>query len=154
MVAGTGTAHRHSVLVLEDIADSREALKLLLESQGYRVAAAANGSEALRTMQTFRPCVAIADIIMPTMDGLSFRQEMLKCADIAFRSTSIDGSRVQGELTIGSTTKPIEFELEADGGSVSATIAVTQSKWGMKPYSALFGALKVHDDVVVALQSR
>jgi hypothetical protein len=24
----------------------------------------------------------------------------------------------------------------------------------MKPYSALFGALKVHDDVVVALQSR
>jgi len=83
MVAGTGTAHRHSVLVLEDIADSREALKLLLESQGYRVAAAANGSEALRTMQTFRPCVAIADIIMPTMDGLSFRQEMLKCADIA-----------------------------------------------------------------------
>jgi len=80
--------------------------------------------------------------------------EVLKRADIAFRSTSIDGARVQGELTIGSTTKPIEFELEADGGSVSATIAVTQSKWGMKPYSALFGALKVHDDVVVALQSR
>ena len=40
MVAGT--AHRHSVLVLEDIADSREALKLLLESHGYQVAVAAN----------------------------------------------------------------------------------------------------------------
>jgi len=80
--------------------------------------------------------------------------EVLKRADIAFRSTSIDGSRVQGELTIGSTTKPIELELEIDGESVSATIAVTQSNWGMKPYSALFGALKVHDDVIVALQSR
>jgi len=80
--------------------------------------------------------------------------EVLKRADIAFRSSSIDGSRVQGELTIGSTTKPIEFELEVESGSVSATIAVTQSKWGMKPYSALFGALKVHDDVIVALQSR
>ena len=78
-----GSVHRHSVLVLEDIADSREALTLLLESHGYRVTAAANGAEALRTMQTFRPCVAIADIIMPTMDGLSFRQEMLKSAEMA-----------------------------------------------------------------------
>jgi CheY-like chemotaxis protein len=75
--------HRHSVLVLEDIADSREALTLLLESHGYQVTAAANGAEALRTMRTFRPCVAIADIIMPTMDGLSFRQEMLKSAEMA-----------------------------------------------------------------------
>ena len=78
-----GSVHRHSVLVLEDIADSREALTLLLESHGYRVTAAANGAEALRTMATFRPCVAIADIIMPTMDGLSFRQELLKHAEVA-----------------------------------------------------------------------
>jgi CheY-like chemotaxis protein len=78
-----GTFHRHSVLVLEDVADSRDALKLLLESEGYEVTAAANGVEALRTMQTFRPCVAIADIIMPTMDGLSFRQELLKRAEVA-----------------------------------------------------------------------
>lgn len=81
MVAGS--FHRHSVLVLEDIADSREALTLLLESQGYEVAAAANGVEALQTVQTFRPCVAIADLIMPTMDGLSFRQELLKRAEMA-----------------------------------------------------------------------
>ena len=78
-----GNFHRHSVLVLEDIADSREALRLLLESEGYEVAAAANGVEALRAMETFRPCVAIADIIMPTMDGLSFRQELLKTAGMA-----------------------------------------------------------------------
>ena len=81
MVAGK--SHRHSVLVLEDIADSREALRLLFEAEGYEVTAAANGAEALRTMQTFRPCVAITDIIMPTMDGLSFRQELLKHAEVA-----------------------------------------------------------------------
>ena len=78
-----GTDHRHSVLVLEDVADSRDALRLLLESQGYEVTAAANGVEALQTMETFRPCVAIADLIMPTMDGLSFREEMLKRAEVA-----------------------------------------------------------------------
>jgi len=81
MVAGN--SHRHSVLVLEDIPDSREALTLLLEAEGYEVTAAANGAEALRSMQTFRPCVAIADLIMPTMDGLSFRQELLKHAEVA-----------------------------------------------------------------------
>ena len=81
MVAGN--SHRHSVLVLEDIPDTREALRLLLEAEGWEVTAAANGAEALRTMQTFRPCVAITDIIMPTMDGLSFRQELLKHAEVA-----------------------------------------------------------------------
>jgi hypothetical protein len=80
--------------------------------------------------------------------------EVLKRADIAFRSTSVDGSRVHGELTIGSTTKPIAFDLAAGDGTVSATVDVTQSEWGVKPYSALFGALKVHDVVVVGLQSR
>ena len=80
--------------------------------------------------------------------------EVLKRGDIAFRSTSIDGGRVQGELTLGSTTRPIAFDLDATGGAVAATVTVTQSDFGMKPYSALFGALKVHDEVVVSLQSR
>ena len=34
----------------------------------------------------------------------------------------------------------------------SATAVVKQSAWGMKPYSALFGALKVADDVEVVLE--
>jgi len=78
--------------------------------------------------------------------------EVLKRGDIAFRSTSIDGARVQGDLTIGSTTRPVSFELAEE--PLAATITLTQSDFGMKPYSALFGALKVHDDVVVELQSR
>jgi len=80
--------------------------------------------------------------------------EVLKRGDIAFRSTSIDGGRVQGELTLGSTTRPIAFDLDATEGGVAATVTVTQSDFGMKPYSALFGTLKVHDEVVVSLQSR
>jgi polyisoprenoid-binding protein YceI len=80
--------------------------------------------------------------------------EVLKRGDIAFRSTSIDGSRVQGELTLGSATRPIAFDLDATDDSVAATITVMQSDFGMKPYSALFGALKVHDGVVISLQSR
>jgi polyisoprenoid-binding protein YceI len=80
--------------------------------------------------------------------------EVLKRGDIAFRSTSIDGGRVQGELTLGSRTRPIAFDLDFTDGAVAATVTVTQSDFGMKPYSALFGTLKVHDEVVVSLQSR
>ena len=35
--------------------------------------------------------------------------------------------------------------------ALSATAVVTQSNWGMKPYSTLFGALKVVDEVEVAI---
>ena len=80
--------------------------------------------------------------------------EVLRRGDIAFRSTSIDGSRVEGELTIGRATRPLAFDLAVEAGDVSATITLTQSAWGIKPYSALLGALRVHDDVVVALRSR
>lgn len=59
---------------------------------------------------------------------------------------------VQGGLTIADKTQPTTFDLViGDNGTLSATAVVTQTAWGMKPYSALFGALKVADDVEVVL---
>jgi hypothetical protein len=43
--------------------------------------------------------------------------------------------------------------IEADG-RVASTIALVQSRWGIKPYRALMGALKVSDEVVVAIEGR
>lgn len=87
--------------------------------------------------------------------------DVLKRQDITFRSTRVqsdgdagDGSRlkVQGDLTIVGTTQPINFELAVgDDGAVSASAMVKQTAWGMKPYSILFGALKVHEEVEVVL---
>ena len=85
--------------------------------------------------------------------------EVLNRQDIVFRSTRVepsgDGLRVEGELTLGGTTKPLTFDLVVgDNGALNATALVTQSRWGMKPYSALWGALKVLDEVEVALEGR
>lgn len=84
--------------------------------------------------------------------------EVLKRSAITFRSTHVqpaaDGSglRVQGDLTLVGTTHPIGFDLAITGdGTVSGRAVVTQSAWGMKPYSALFGALKVVDEVEVGV---
>lgn len=84
--------------------------------------------------------------------------EVLKRRDIVFRSTRVrsaaDAGRigVEGDLTLAGRTRPIAFDLAVgDDGTLGATAVVTQTQWGMKPYSALFGALKVHDDVEVVL---
>jgi CheY-like chemotaxis protein len=58
------------IILAEDDADQRAALKLALESAGYTLREAANGREALRLARE-RPCrVLITDIFMPDTDGL------------------------------------------------------------------------------------
>jgi polyisoprenoid-binding protein YceI len=64
------------------------------------------------------------------------------------------GLAVDGELTLAGTTRPLAFDLDVgDDGRLRAVAVVKQSEWGMKPYSALFGALKVADDVRVELDA-
>ncbi len=83
--------------------------------------------------------------------------DVLEREDITFRSTRAQGEgdriSVEGDLTIVGKTQPIAFDLAVgDDGTLSATAVVTQTAWGMKPYSALFGTLKVADDVEVVLE--
>jgi len=63
------------VLVVDDDTDIRTSLCELLEHEGYRVASAANGQEALaRLGQGELPCVILLDLMMPIMDGWEFRE--------------------------------------------------------------------------------
>jgi hypothetical protein len=86
--------------------------------------------------------------------------EVLERQVITFRSTRMQpssdaaGLKIEGELTLNGATRPLSFDLAltAEGG-VSATTVVKQSDWGMKPYTGLFGALKVIDEVEVALEA-
>ena len=84
--------------------------------------------------------------------------EVLLRKSIEFRSTSVQsadgGLSVEGELTLGGGTRPLTFDLAVgDDGKVSGRVVVTQSNWGMTPYTGLFGALKVADDVEVAIDA-
>ena len=88
--------------------------------------------------------------ILQTIDD-----EVLHRHDIEFRSTAVsaDGERyaISGELTLGGQTHPLDFELEAPaGGGLTASAVLKQTDWGIKPYTALFGALKVADEVTVS----
>jgi polyisoprenoid-binding protein YceI len=84
--------------------------------------------------------------------------DVLKGRAISFRSTAVTGADgglgVQGELTLAGATRPLAFDLAVgDDGRLRAVAVVKQSDWGMKPYSALFGALKVADEVEVAIDA-
>lgn len=75
-MTGVPTLLMANVLVVEDHADLREMLTVLLESEGYTVQAARNGAEALEALAELRPDVILLDLMMPVMDGFEFLEEV------------------------------------------------------------------------------
>jgi CheY-like chemotaxis protein len=66
------------VLVVDDDASFRSALREQLETEGYSVVEAANGLAALgRLRGGLRPTVIVFDLMMPVMDGWDFRDGQL-----------------------------------------------------------------------------
>jgi len=65
------------VLIVDDDAQTCEGLALVMESAGHTVRMATNGLEALTKMRARRPDVVLLDLLMPTMDGWTFRLHQL-----------------------------------------------------------------------------
>lgn len=67
------------MLLVEDNADTREVLTMLVEFEGYPVVAVENGKEALDQLTSgLTPCLILLDFHMPVMNGREFRQEQLR----------------------------------------------------------------------------
>jgi two-component system chemotaxis response regulator CheY len=64
------------VLVVDDDADWREFLKLCLEDLGYEAIEAADGQEALDSLQRERCGVVLLDLNMPGMSGLEVAERI------------------------------------------------------------------------------
>ena len=87
----------------------------------------------------------------------TINEKILRKRPIRFRSTSMepkaDGYGVQGELAIGSESRPVSFDLKVAGGRISGIVTVVQREFGIKPYSALMGALKVRDELEIVVDA-
>lgn len=67
-----------TVLIVDDDRAVLNALSELLESEGYAVAKAIDGADALTQLRAgLRPCVIVLDLMMPRMDGWDFRHAQL-----------------------------------------------------------------------------
>lgn len=74
---------------------------------------------------------------------------------IDFRSTSIreveEGFRIEGLVRMHGTEKPIVSLARRENGHYSADLTLHQPDFGIKPFSAMLGTLKIKPDVVVRL---
>ncbi|MDX6410381.1 MAG: hypothetical protein QOE13_3452 [Gaiellaceae bacterium] len=74
-----------------------------------------------------------------------------KFPELKFESTSVSGSEpnfnVAGNMTIVGTTRPVNVNLNVNGTTVTGKASISQKDFGIKPFSAMMGAIKLRDDV-------
>jgi adenylate cyclase len=69
-------------LVIEDEDTTRELMRRLLIGEGWAVATAANGREALERLSIERPNLILLDMLMPEMDGFEFLAKLRELPDL------------------------------------------------------------------------
>jgi polyisoprenoid-binding protein YceI len=126
--------------------EAQPALTLTADSRSFRVLEGTGGVKGLDDDDKAN--------IAKTIDD-----EVLKGCAIEFRSSQVDqradGSlSVSGELELGGRRRPVAFELANQDGRLAGGATVNQTDFGIKPYTALFGALKVADEVRIAVETQ
>jgi len=74
------------ILIVEDNADARDALRMLLELDGHRVETAGEGLEALEIARGKDPDIALIDIGLPGIDGYEVARRIRACGRCSSRS--------------------------------------------------------------------
>lgn len=107
------------ILVVEDDAEIREGVAIYLRNQGYFVHGAANGQEGLALLERQPVSLAIVDVMMPVMDGITMVMKLREQYDfpvIMLSAKSEDIDKITG-LNMGAddyVTKPfVPMELLA-----------------------------------------
>lgn len=107
------------LLIVEDDPDIRKLLDATLTFRGYRVITAHNGREGLEAIQSKRPEIVIADIMMPKLDGfglvhrLRINPETRDIPVVFITATYVAPEDREFALNIGATRfiqKPVDLE--------------------------------------------
>ncbi|MSP59437.1 MAG: response regulator [Myxococcales bacterium] len=104
-----------TVLLVEDDEDIASLVVLLLDELGYNVERAANGREALATLERGLPHLILLDMKMPVMNGWAFAAEFRarhqRGAPVVVFSAADDAAKRAEEIDAdGWIGKPFEFE--------------------------------------------
>ena len=155
--AGAAAKAGHDLLI--EVDDWSATLELGDDPQDSKIELSAD-PRSLKVLEGTGGAMALEDdhkaSIKQTIDD-----EILNGAPIEFRSTAIKpgadtGSyEVTGQLELAGKREPISFELAVGAdGALAGSAIVKQTRWGIKPYSALFGTLKVVDEVTVQIAAK
>src|SRR3954471_10750111 len=102
------------ILVVDDDTSIRSFVEMALDSVGYAVSTAGNGSEALEVTDRERPDLILLDMRMPVMDGWTFartyRRRPPPHAPIVVMTAAIDAAQWSREVSAaGCIPKPFEL---------------------------------------------
>ena len=117
------------VLIVEDDPDSRFALSLLLELEGFEVITAEDGITALSLVDLFNPNLIITDICMPGMSGIELTRHIRAISKFdsipIIAITAAAEQAQQSVLDAGACAcfcKPLDIpSLQATAGSLLST---------------------------------
>ncbi|MEV6767501.1 response regulator transcription factor [Nocardia sp. NPDC051030] len=105
-----------SVLVVEDDPNVRSTLDQLLRFEGYEVRLASDGQEALELLEQQRPDLAVVDVVMPRLDGLSLCRLLRRRGDrlpiLVLTARHQVGDRVAGLDAGADDYLPKPFDIE------------------------------------------
>ena len=98
------------VLVVDDDAAIRSAVRDVLESEGIAVETASNGADALEKVSRQRPRLVLLDMRMPVLDGWGFASALRESGlalPVVVMTAAADASRWADEIgAIGVVAKP------------------------------------------------
>ena len=123
---------KNRILLVEDDADTRSALAMLFEMEGFDVMTAGDGEEAYDQAVNERPDLIVTDINMPKVDGLSLikmiREDGRTDGIPIVAVSAIDKQHLNQAKELGAVAvaqKPIEFDQFL---SLIAKVATARSK--------------------------
>jgi adenylate cyclase len=104
------------ILVVDDVPDNVDILQMRLEAQGYAVATAGDGVEALEKARELKPDLVLLDIMMPRLDGIEAVRRLkadpsLPFIPVILVTAKADGADVIAGLESGGDdylTKPVD----------------------------------------------
>jgi signal transduction histidine kinase/DNA-binding response OmpR family regulator len=99
------TSPAHHILLVDDIPENLSLLVDILEAQGFQTTACTNSTEALAVLENDSVDLLISDIVMPTVDGLTFvrhiRQILQLTMPIIVTSANVQHKQVEQALQAG-----------------------------------------------------
>ncbi|HEY5145093.1 MAG TPA: response regulator transcription factor [Solirubrobacteraceae bacterium] len=114
--AATDTAPQSRVLVVDDEPNIVDIVSMALRFQGFEVASATTGAEALAAVAEFRPHLMVLDVMLPDMEGFEVARRLgaqrAEVPIIFLTARDATEDKIQG-LTIGGddyVTKPFSLE--------------------------------------------
>lgn len=127
--------------------------------EAKRAVDASFDAASLRVLRAFRDqpdnVIDVSDADRRSIED-NIRRDVLESnrhPEIRFRSTRVvdveGGFDVTGRLALHGKEREITLHLRREGDRYAASVTLQQPDFGIKPYRAMLGAIKVHPEVVV-----